>query len=117
MHLVSPPSCSHYTFDFAQQLQVPYHSRKVGSIYFKVPLKVQLFGVCNDGTHQQVNYMFSESQSIGANGLKAHGANSVISMLHHFEIHSAHEDKCHLHADNCVGQNKNHYIIGYLTWK
>lgn len=114
----SPPSYSHYTFDFAQQLQVPYHSRQVGPIYFKVPLKVQLFGVCNDGTHQQVNYMFSESQSIGTNGTKAHGANAVISMLHHYlEIHSAHEDNCHFHADNCVGQNKNRYLIGYLTWR
>ena len=71
----SPPLYTHYTFDFAQQLQVPYHSRQVRPIYFKVPLKVQLFGICNDGTRQQVNYMFSESQS---NGSKAHGANAVI---------------------------------------
>ena len=62
--------------------------------------------------------MFSESQPIGTNGSKAHGANAVISMLHHyFDIHSAHEGKCHLHADNCVGQNKNRYLIGYLTWR
>ena len=46
----SPPSYGHYTFDIAQQLQVPYHSRQVGPIYFKVPLRVQLFGICNDGT-------------------------------------------------------------------
>ncbi len=93
----SPPSYSHYTFDFAQQLQVPYHSRQVGPIYFKVPLRVQLFGICNDGTHLQINYLFSESQSIGTNGSKAHGPNNVISMLHHyFESHSAHEDECHL---------------------
>ena len=32
----------HYTFDFAQMLQVP---RQVGPLYFKVPLKVQLFGI------------------------------------------------------------------------
>lgn len=114
----SPPSYSHYTFDFAQQLQIPYHSRQVGPIYFKVPLKVQLFGICNDGTHLQMNYLFSEAQSIGTNGTKAHGPNNVISMLHHyFEIHSAHEDECHLHADNCVGQNKNRYLVGYLTWR
>ena len=114
----SPPSYSHYTFDFAQLLQIPYHSRQVGPIYFKVPLKVQLFGICNDGNQQQVNYMFSEDQSIGTNGSKAHGPNAVISMLHHyFEVHSAHEDTCHLHADNCVGQNKNRYVIGYLAWR
>lgn len=113
-----PPSYCHYTFDFAQMLQVPYHSRQVGPLYFKVPLKVQLFGICNDSNKQQVNYMFSESESIGPNGTKAHGANAVISMLHHyFEKYSLREEHCHLHADNCVGQNKNRYIIAYLMWR
>ena len=54
--------------------------------------------------------MFSEAESIGPNGTKAHGPNAVVSMLHHyFEVHSMHEESCHLHADNnyCVGQNKN----------
>ena len=108
----------HYTFDFAQQLQVPYHARQVGPLYFKSPLKVQLFCICNDANKMQVNYLFDESQSIGPNGTKAHGPNAVISMLHHyFEVHALHESSCHLHADNCVGQNKNRFVIGYLTWR
>ena len=42
------------------------------------------------------------------NGSNAHGANAVVSMLHHyFQCHSGGEPECHLHADNCVGQNKN----------
>ena len=36
----SPPSYSHYTFEFAQQLQVLYHNRVGPSI--KVPLRVEL---------------------------------------------------------------------------
>lgn len=112
------PSYCHYTFDLAQMLQVPYHARQVGPLYFKVPLKVQLFGICNDGNKQQVNYLFSESESIGPNGSKAHGPNAVISMIHHYlELHSLHEESCHLHADNCVGQNKNRYVLGYLMWR
>ena len=112
------PTYCHYTFDFAQQLQVPYHARQVGPIFFKVPLKVQLFGICNDGNHKQTNYLFSESETIGPSGSKAHGPNSVISMLHHYlEIHSSHEKKCHLHADNCAAQNKNRYIVGHLVWR
>ena len=108
----------HYTFDFAQQLQVPYHARQVGPLFFKVPLKVQLFGTCNDSTNTQVNYMYDESQSIGMNGTLAHGPNSVVSMLHHFFQHySGHELECHLHADNCVGQNKNRTVVGYLAWR
>ena len=114
----NPADYGHYTFDFAQQLQVPYHARQVGPLYFKVPLKVQLFGICNGATKNQVNYLFDELPSIGANGTCAHGPNSVISMLHHFfENHSAHEPTCHLHADNCVGQNKNRAVVGYLAWR
>lgn len=35
----NPPYC-HHTFDVVQMLQVLYHVRQVGPIYFKVPLKV-----------------------------------------------------------------------------
>ena len=123
-HLQPPPmenhsiDYGHYTFDFAQQLQVPYHAQQVGPLFFKVPLKVQLFGTCNDSTNTQVNYMYDESQSIGMNGTLAHGPNSVVSMLHHFFQHySGHELECHLHANNCVGQNKNRTVVGYLAWR
>ena len=112
------PLYCHYTFDFAQMLHIPYHARQVGPLYFKSPLKVQLFGICNDANKQQVNYLFSESESIGPNGSKAHGPNAVISMLHHyFHVHSLQEASCHLHADNCVGQNKNRYVTAYLMWR
>jgi len=48
------------------------------------------------------------------------GANSIISMLHHFfEAHGMGECSVHLHADNCIGQNKNRYknynIIAYCS--
>ena len=108
----------HYTFDFAQMLQVPYHARQVGPLFFKVPLKVQPFGICKDSNNTQINYMFDESQSIGVNGSNAHGPNAVVSMLHHyFEHHSGHEPEYHLHADNCVGQNKNRTVVSYLAWR
>ena len=93
----------HYTFDFAQMLQVPYHARQVGPLYFKVPLKVQLFDICDGSTNIQIILM-----NHSTNGTNPHGPNSVVSMLHHFfENHSGHEPECHLYADNCVGQNEN----------
>ena len=68
-----------------------------------------------------MNYLFSESQSIGPNGTKAHGpnaVNAVISMIDpYLQTHSAHEEHYHLHTDNCVGQNKNRYVIAYLMWR
>ena len=39
-------------------------------------------------------------------------------MLHHFfSIHGFGERRVHLHADNCVGQNKNRFVMYYLMWR
>ena len=60
----------------------------------------------------QINYLIDESFNIGK------GANTIISMLHHFfENHAFGETKVHLHADNCTGQNKNRFMIYYLMWR
>ena len=46
------------------------------------------------------------------------GANTVVSMLHHFfEVHGLSEKDVHLHTDNCGGQNKNSIMVGYLLWR
>ena len=64
----SVPNFAHYTFDFAQQLVLPHHSRQVGPMYFKVGRRVQLFGMCCDSNNTQVNYLVDESETIGQNG-------------------------------------------------
>ena len=112
------PTYAHYTFDFAEQLHLPHHSRQEGPLYFKVCRKVQLFGICCDINNVQINYLIDESETIGQSGYKSHGPISVISMLdHHFSNHSQKEHICHCHADNCVGQNKNRFRIRYLVWR
>ena len=109
---------SHYTFDFAQSVCIPYHARQPGPVYYKCATKIHIFGVSNEGLPKQVNYLIEESQTIGQNGKQAHGPNSVISMLHHyFTNHALKEKVCVLHADNCAGQNKNCSVIGYLAWR
>jgi hypothetical protein len=55
----------HYTFDFAQQLSVPHHSRQMGPLYFLSTRKIQLFGVRDDGGSTQYNYLIDEHQTIG----------------------------------------------------
>ena len=108
----------HFTFDFAQQLELPYHTRQVGPIYFKVRYRVQCFGVCEESAHRQFNYLFHEAQSIGQDGKKSHGPNAVLSMLHHHLDSQAISRKLSFHADNCVGQNnKNRTVIGYMLWR
>ena len=104
----------HYTFDFAQQLQLPYHSRQVRPIYSKNPGCL----VCVVILPYQVNYLVDEASTIGENGSLSHGANSVISMLHHFfDQHLLGENKLEFHASNCVGQNKNKSVVAYLCWR
>ena len=111
----SPSSCLmpnsndltvHYSFDFAQQLHYPANPLQPGPVYFLTPRKCAIFGVCCEGIPRQINYLIDEAVDTGK------GANTVISLLHHFfENHGLGEKHIHLHADNCVGQNKNNAVI------
>lgn len=97
---------------------LPYHAQQVGPLFYKVPFRVQIFGICNDAVPFQANYLFNEKETIGVNGSKSHGPNAVISMLHHYlAVYSKKEPDLHLHADNCVGQNKNKSVLAYLMWR
>ncbi len=61
---------------------------------------------------KKVNYLIDESVSIGK------GANCTISLVHHFLSHHGFGAvNLHLHADNCSGQNKNRFMMQYLTWR
>ncbi|XP_056002594.1 uncharacterized protein LOC130049247 isoform X2 [Ostrea edulis] len=109
---------THYTFDFAQCVSVPHHFRQVGPLFFETPRKIQIFGICMEGAGSQRNYLIDEDQTIGRDGKNAHGPNTVISILHHhFQNYSMGEKCAVLHCDNCPGQNKNRYVIGYLLWR
>ena len=83
-----------------------------GPMYFLTPMKCAIFGVCCEALPRQVNYLIDEAVDTGK------GANSIISMFHHFfEVHGLGEREVHLHADNCGGQNKNSAMVGYLLWR
>ena len=70
------PAEAHITFDFAQQLELPHHTRQVGPIYFKSRFKVHLFGICDEPRNQQHNYLFHEGETIGVDGTKARSQHS-----------------------------------------
>ena len=50
-------SYCHLTFDFAQQATIPHHARQVGALYFRVLCRILIFGVANEGTPAQFNYL------------------------------------------------------------
>ena len=64
------------------------------------------------GKSSQVCYLIAEAENPGK------GADCVISMIdHYFTLHGCQEKDVKLHADNCVGQNKNNALIHYLLWR
>lgn len=102
----------HYSFDFAQQIHIPFNTLQPGPIYFLTPFKVGLFGIMNDTVKVQHNFVIPESCSV------AKGANAIVSYLHHYlEHHGLGEKNLYLHADNCVAQNKNNIVTCYLAWR
>ena len=110
-----PPT--HLTASFIIALALPSRSishtapLQVGPLYFLVPRKVGIFGVCAEGLPQQINYLIDEGMSSGK------GSNMVISLLHHFlENYGLGEKHIHIHCD-CAGQNKNKFVMRYLAWR
>ena len=102
----------HYSYDFAQQVHYPNNPLQPGPAYFLTARKCQIFGVSCEPLGWQVNYMIDEADVVGK------GANITISLLHHFLQHRAlPSEVLFLHADNCVGQNKNNATMHYLEWR
>ena len=102
----------HYSFDFAQQVHYSQNPLQPGPMYFKTARKCAIFGVCCEGLPRQINYLIDEVSHTGK------GANTVVSLVHHFLTHHALGETClHLHVDNCAGQKKNNTFLQYCAWR
>ena len=101
----------HISFDFAQQIHLPFDSQQVGPIYFLTGYKVALFGIAVEPVGKFVLYVIPEACAT------VKGANIVLSLLHHFFEHfGTGETDVFCHADNCCGQNKNNIVMQYASW-
>ena len=102
----------HYSFDYAQQIHLPSNPLQPGPVYFMVPRKVGLFGVCCEGLPKQMNFCIDEAHLISK------GSNAVISYLNYFfDNYGLGEMDTQLHCDNCSGQNKNRFMLWYCAWR
>ena len=110
------PACTfdgvaHYSWDYAQQLHYPTDPQQPGPIYFKTPRKCGLFGIVNEGTGVQFNYLIDEAVSGGK------GANNTISLVHHYlQNHGMGEKKAYFHADNCSGLKYFFVLTTYTSY-
>ena len=71
--------------------------------------------VCDEAA--QINFTFHEGETIGQDAGQSHGPNAVISMLDHYLENYCQERVLAMHAENCVGQNKNCSVIADLAWR
>lgn len=110
---------AHIAYDWAQNVQIPHSPQQVGSLFFKSPRKVHLFGVCNTGNYpntQQINYVIDEGE-MADDGKQEKGANCTLSLvLHAIQKYNRGEKKLIVACDNCVGQNKNNFTLFFYSW-
>ncbi|GAU89828.1 hypothetical protein RvY_02332 [Ramazzottius varieornatus] len=104
------------SFDFAQSVEVPHHTDQAGAIYFKTPLAIHVFGLVDESNSLAYYFFTNETNCIGPDGTSSHGPNDVLSMLDFFLKQSDNGERnlC-IYADNCTGQNKNRFTMGYLA--
>jgi len=103
------------SIDFAENVFVPQLTETPSTFYFKTRRKIDIFGICNEEVTEegskQLNYVIEEPHMISKD------SNAVISMLDHYIMNYVQPGtSLIIYADNCCGQNKNQYMIGYLTY-
>ena len=110
-------SISHICYDWAQSVCAPYSPQQTGSIYFKSPFNIHLFGVCktDENEYYQSNYIIGEDEFPKGT---PKGANTTLNMVYDFLEKIGHAGKKDLYVtcDNCSGQNKNNLSLWFWSW-
>ncbi len=100
----------HISIDYGQSIEVPHTSDQLGGTFYIHMRKFLLFCVRSVLENEQVCYTYDEREA-------GKGPNEVISFLHQFLVNrKIQTPHIRIHADNCTGQNKNKYVLWYLTW-
>jgi hypothetical protein len=106
----------HICYDWAQNVGIPYSPQQVGSIYFKSPFAVHIFGVCKTGEkNRQLNYIIAENEfPCGV----SKGANTTLNMVFNSlkKISVDNVKILQITCDNCTAQNKNNLTLWFWSW-
>jgi hypothetical protein len=109
---------THICYDWAQSVAAPFSPQQVGSIFFKSPFIIHIFGICktDDGENNQLNYTIGEDEL--PEGKSKKGANTTLNMVYDFLQRIDHVGKKNLYVtcDNCPGQNKNNLSLWFWSW-
>ena len=105
-------SCLHISFDFAQAVRLPHEKLQAQAEYYSSGLKVDMFGIVCETTKDYTVYLTTEGEHPGK---CCKGSMHVLSFLDDY-ISRLPEGVSHLliHADNCVSQNKNKFLLSYF---
>ena len=58
---IATPIETHYNFDMAQQIVYPNDPLQPGPMYFFMPCKCAIFGICCEAIPHQINYLIDEA--------------------------------------------------------
>lgn len=109
---------THICYDWAQSVAAPFSSRQVGSIFFKSPFVIHLFGICktDGGRNNQLNYTIGEDEL--PEGTSRKGVNTTLNMVYDFlqKIDRVGKKDLYVTCDNCPGQNKNNLSLWFWSW-
>ena len=78
---------------------------------------MQLFSIVQEARKEQCNYLFGGQHTIGPDGKKVHGPNSVVSMLHHYLDTNAADKSLHFRADNAVSAMDGYFGLSKQWWR
>ena len=93
-----------YSFDYCQQVSLPYSSQQCGTFYFKTSHKVQVFGMCCEPLSHQVFFLNQEAEQVADNCV---GQNKNTTMLWYlaWRVVTGQHDRIQLH----LGLFKKYY--------
>ena len=102
--------------DFSQAIQLPLIAKPPKAYAMKLQTRYPMLigGIIDHGQNKNIYYY--PSHQFGK------GPNMIISMLHnhlhrnYFSQSGLQPRTLFLQADNCAGENKNRYLMGYLSW-